>query len=97
METLLKELAKKILNLDEASLSALWDKYYNLTQDFEPTQEWEVNFLVFSFIQSVIWKNQLVNLELKKMSENSLSRPNTRLNRDKTSKIISFPSSQKNK
>lgn len=97
METLLKDLAKKILALDEASLSKLWDKYYNLTQNFEPTQEWEVNFLIFSFIQSVIWKNQLVNLELKKMHESSLSRPNTRFNRDKTSKIISFPSSQKNK
>ncbi|KUJ96458.1 MAG: hypothetical protein PWR24_550 [Desulfonauticus sp.] len=98
MEKLLQNLAEKLLEIDEASLTSLWEKYFNLVQNFQPTNQWERDFLVFSFIQSLKWKNQFFNLQLKKgNSKEELSRPNKRTQGNKASKVIAFPAPQKGK
>ena len=61
MEKLLLKMARQLNGLDEASLMSLWDKYSALVQRFEPSKRWEEQVLVFSFIQSMRWKNQLFN------------------------------------
>lgn len=61
MEQLLIKLARQLDALDEASLSALWEKYAALVQNFEPTERWQEAVLVFSFIQAKQWKNHLFN------------------------------------
>ena len=61
MEKVLLKLARQLNNYDEASLMALWDKYAQMTQQFEPTKRWEEAVLILSFIQSIRWKNQLFN------------------------------------
>ena len=61
MERALKKLAAQLNGYDEASLMALWEKYAQKTEQFEPTREWEEASLIFSLIQAVRWKNQLFN------------------------------------
>lgn len=61
MEKLLLKLARQLNSLDEASLMSLWEKYAAKTQDFEPSKRWEESVLLFGFIQSMRWKNQLFN------------------------------------
>ena len=61
MEKFLLKMARQLNGLDEASLMSLWDKYSALVQRFEPSKRWEEQVLVFSFIQSMRWKNQLFN------------------------------------
>lgn len=57
----LEKIAKQIMGFDEASLSALFDKYAEVVQKFEPTKKWEEAVIVLGIIQSVRWKNQLFN------------------------------------
>jgi hypothetical protein len=61
MEKVLIKLARQLNAFDEASLISLWEKYAETVQHFEPTKRWEEAALVFGFIQSVRWKNQLFN------------------------------------
>ncbi len=61
METLLLKIARQLESLDEASLSALWDKYAAVVARFEPSKRWEEAALVLSLIQAKHWKNQLFN------------------------------------
>lgn len=61
MENLLIKLARQLDGMDEASLMALWDKYANIVNRFEPSRRWEEAALVFSLIQAKRWKNQLFN------------------------------------
>jgi hypothetical protein len=61
MEHVLLKLAKQLNAFDEASLMSLWEKYAETVQRFEPTKRWEEAALVFGFIQSLRWKNQLFN------------------------------------
>lgn len=63
MERILEKLADKLLSLDEASLVALWNKYYKQVQRFEPSKRWERSVIILSMIQAVRWKNQLFNLK----------------------------------
>lgn len=63
MEKLLEKLADKLLELDEASLTYLWNKYYAMVQRFEPTKRWERAVIILSLIQAVRWKNQLFNIK----------------------------------
>ncbi len=65
MERVLQKLARQILAYDEASLSALWDQYAGIVQNFEPTKRWEEAVIVLGIIQSVRWKNQLFNYHWK--------------------------------
>ena len=61
MERALRKLAAQLNGYDEASLMALWEKYAQKTEQFEPSREWEEAALMFSLIQAVRWKNQLFN------------------------------------
>jgi len=72
LERLLEKIADKLLNLDEASLTCLWNKYFTMVQKFEPTKRWEKAVIILSLIQAVRWKNQLFNikwLELTKVEK----------------------------
>lgn len=61
MEKALEKLAKQIMTFDEASLAALFEKYSEAVQRFEPTRKWEESVVIFGIIQTVRWKNQLFN------------------------------------
>lgn len=63
MEQLLLKLARQLDAMDEASLMALWDKYAQIVQHFEPSERWQEAVLVLSFIQAKRWKNQLFNTQ----------------------------------
>lgn len=63
MEQLLLKMAKQLDSLDQASLDALWDKYAEIVNNFEPSKRWEEAVLVLSFIQAKNWKNQLFNTQ----------------------------------
>ena len=56
MEKLLLKLASQLDSIDQASLDALWDKYAQIVNNFEPTKRWEEAVLVLSFIQAKNWK-----------------------------------------
>jgi hypothetical protein len=68
IEGTLERIAEKILALDEASLSGLWDKYKTKMEQFDTTKEWEQSVIVFFIINAVRVKNQIFNdyLLLKK-------------------------------
>ncbi len=61
MEKALLKLARQLNAYDEASLTALWDKYEAIVSEFEPTRKWEEAAVVFGMIQAVRLKNQLFN------------------------------------
>lgn len=61
MERILKKAAKQINALDEASLTALWEKYAAQVAHFEPSDRWQEAVIVLSMIQGVRYKNQLFN------------------------------------
>lgn len=61
MEKMLQKIASQLAEVDEASLTQLWEKYHKRVQEFEPTRRWEEAVLVLSMIQAVRWKNQLFN------------------------------------
>ncbi len=63
MDKILEKLADKLLSLDEASLTCLWDKYYQQVQKFEPSKKWEQAVIILSMIQAVRWKNNLFNIK----------------------------------
>jgi hypothetical protein len=61
LETTLEKMADKILALDEASLTSLWEKYKQKMERFEPTKEWERSVIIFFMINSVRVKNHIFN------------------------------------
>ena len=61
MEQVLLKMAKQLRAFDEASIMALWDKYAETVERFEPTQRWEEAVLVLAKIQGMRFKNQLFN------------------------------------
>ncbi len=61
LENTLERIAEKILSLDEASLAALWDRYKQKMERFQPTKEWERSVIVFFIINSVRVKNHIFN------------------------------------
>nr|WP_034602765.1 hypothetical protein [Maridesulfovibrio frigidus] len=61
MEKALLKLARQLNAYDEASLTALWNKYEATVSEFEPTRKWEEAAVVFGMIQAVRLKNQLFN------------------------------------
>lgn len=63
MEHMLLKMARQLDALDEASLMALWEKYAQIVNRFEPSQRWQEAVLVLSLIQAKHWKNQLFNVQ----------------------------------
>jgi len=66
IEATLHKLAEHILNLDEASLTSLWEKYKNRTENFEVSKDWEKSVIIFFIINAVRAKNQIFNEEILK-------------------------------
>ena len=64
LESSLDKLAQQILGLDEASLSALWEKYKKRMERFEPSKEWEKAVIIFFIINAVRAKNHIFNEQL---------------------------------
>jgi len=78
LESALDKMAEKILSLDEASLSNLWDKYKNKMERFGTTREWEKSVIIFFIINSVRVKNHIFNeniLMLKKKEKKPVKQP----------------------
>ncbi len=66
LEKSLNNIAETILHFDEASLTALWDKYKRLVEKFSPSAEWEKAVIIFSIINAVRAKNAVFNENLLK-------------------------------
>lgn len=64
IEKALKNIAERILALDEASLNGLWEKYKARLEDFDATEEWEKAAIIFFIINSVKVKNNIFNKEI---------------------------------
>ena len=64
IEKALKNIAERILALDEASLNSLWEKYKTRLEDFDATEEWEKAAIIFFIINSVKVKNNIFNKEI---------------------------------
>lgn len=73
MEHLLLKMARQLDSLDEASLTALWEKYANIVNRFEPSERWQEAVLVLSFIQTKRWKNQLFNTKWSARTRHGLA------------------------
>ncbi len=83
MEQLLLKMAHQLDTLDEASLTALWEKYAHIVNRFEPSERWQEAALVLSFIQAKRWKNQLFNTKWASrtrlaLQNNTLEKPQVR-------------------
>ena len=61
LENSLNKIAESILHFDEASLTFLWEKYKNKTEQFSTSPEWEKAVIVFSIINAVRAKNAIFN------------------------------------
>lgn len=64
LENSLDKIAENILHIDEASLTALWDKYKNKVEQFSTSPEWEKAIIIFSIINAVRAKNAIFNEKL---------------------------------
>jgi len=69
LESALDRLAKKILSLDEASLTSLLEKYKRRMEHFEPSKEWEKAVIIFFIINAVRAKNHIFNEQLLRQSK----------------------------
>lgn len=70
IEATLNKIAEKILALDEASLTSLWEKYKRRMEQIDTTREWEKAAIVFLIINSVKVKNQIFNEQILNSREN---------------------------
>ncbi|MEW6265280.1 MAG: hypothetical protein AB1641_19555 [Thermodesulfobacteriota bacterium] len=66
MEKVLEQLAERIINLDEASLTALLPRYKKRMETFAPTREWEKSVIIFFLINAVRVKNSIFNDGIRK-------------------------------
>jgi len=64
LEATLDKIAEKIIGLDEASLTNLWEKYKRKMEDFEASREWEKSVIIFFIINSVRVKNHIFNEQI---------------------------------
>ena len=77
MEKALEKLAEQILSFDEASLSSLREKYRLRIEKFDGTKDWERAVIIYSIINAVSLKNNLLNenmLKRKKGMEQTVLR-----------------------
>lgn len=70
IEATLNKIAEKILALDEASLTSLWEKYKQKMEQIDTTREWEKAAIIFFIINSVRVKNQIFNEHILKSRKN---------------------------
>jgi len=75
LDSSLDKIAEKILTLDEASLSGLWEKYKNQMEHFETTKEWEKSVIIFFIINAVRLKNQIFNEQILLLQNREPERP----------------------
>jgi hypothetical protein len=75
LDSSLDKIAEKILTLDEASLSGLWEKYKNQMEHFETTKEWEKSVIIFFIINAVRVKNQIFNEQILRLQNREPERP----------------------
>lgn len=73
MEDVLLKIADRIVRLDEASLTSLWEKYRARVEQIEPSREWEKAVIVFFIINAVRAKNAILNEHIK--DKNATSPP----------------------
>ncbi len=78
LEKTLEKIADRILALDEASLSFLWEKYRQRTECFDATRNWERAAIIFFIINAVRAKNQIFNEEIGKLHDRNLPSPRER-------------------
>jgi hypothetical protein len=81
-EKMLDQMAEKIKNLDEASLTQLLPYYKRKMEKFEPTEEWEKAVIIFFLINAVRVKNTIFNeniLKNEKKKEKGPKDPNLKL------------------
>ena len=78
LENTLERIAEKILSLDEASLAALWDRYKQKMERFQPTKEWERSVIVFFIINAVRAKNHIFNEQVAARQHPPADTPNRR-------------------
>ncbi|MBN1382912.1 MAG: hypothetical protein JXA41_14675 [Deltaproteobacteria bacterium] len=64
IESALNKIADRILDLDEASLAGLWEKYKNKMEHFDASKEWEKAVIIFFIINSVRVKNHIFNEQI---------------------------------
>ncbi|MDR2456087.1 MAG: hypothetical protein LBE49_05785 [Deltaproteobacteria bacterium] len=65
IEDTLKELAKRIIALDEETLISLLPKYKKRMDNFEPSQEWEESVIIYFLINGFRIKNAQFNEHIK--------------------------------
>ncbi len=75
LEKTLEKIADRILALDEASLSFLWEKYRQRMECFDATRNWERAAIVFFIINAVRAKNHIFNEEIGKLHGQTSSSP----------------------
>jgi len=69
LESTLDKLAEKILGLDEASLTSLWEKYKIRMDRFDNSRDWEKAVIIFFIINSVRAKNHIFNENILKLQD----------------------------
>jgi len=77
IEKALQNIAERILALDEASLSGLWEKYKARLEDFDTTEEWERSAIIFFIINSVKVKNNIFNKQILTRQKDTASEEKT--------------------
>lgn len=75
IESSLDKLAERILSLDEASLTTLWEKYKQKMEKFEATREWEKSVIIFFIINAVRVKNHIFNEQIIHQQKKDHSSP----------------------
>ncbi len=59
IEETLKQMAQKLLSMNDDQLVLLREKYLRIVDNFEPTERWEEAVLILAFIQGKMMKEQL--------------------------------------
>jgi hypothetical protein len=75
LDSSLDKIADKILNMDDASLSGLLEKYKNRMEHFETSREWEKSVIIFFVINAVRVKNQIFNEQILLLQNKEMERP----------------------
>jgi len=78
IESALSKIADRILDLDEASLAGLWEKYKDRMEHFDTSKQWERSVIIFFIINSVRVKNHIFNEQLMNVGNKQPELPNAR-------------------
>ena len=66
LDKVLNQIAERVLDLDEASLTQLLPYFKQKMESFEPNREWEKSVIIFFLINSVRVKNTIFNDHIAK-------------------------------